>query len=45
VLLEGLETVVTLWQALGAVDNGRQLTPLGRWGLAEALRVAWTTRG
>jgi hypothetical protein len=41
VLLEGLETVVALWQTLGALDEDRRLTVLGRWGLAEALRVAW----
>lgn len=43
VVLEiGFETVVSLWEALGAVDRDRRLTPLGRWGLYEALRLAWT---
>ena len=42
ILASGLETVVTLWEALGAVDPDRRLTRLGLWGLPEALRVAWT---
>ncbi|MGH3665025.1 MAG: IS1096 element passenger TnpR family protein, partial [Egibacteraceae bacterium] len=41
-LLAGLDTVVALWQALGAVDVDRRLTALGRWGLPAALGVAWT---
>jgi hypothetical protein len=41
VLREGLETVVALWHALGAVDEELRLTALGRWGLPEALRIAW----
>jgi hypothetical protein len=41
VLLAGLEVAVTLWAALGAVDEDRRLTRLGRWGLPESLRLAW----
>lgn len=33
--------VVGLWRVLGAVDDRQRLTPLGRWGLPEALRAAW----
>ncbi|MGH7644431.1 MAG: hypothetical protein ACREMR_02470, partial [Gemmatimonadales bacterium] len=43
ILESGFETVVLLWEALGAVDGDRRLTPLGRWGLPEALRIAWTS--
>lgn len=42
VLLEGLETVLELWRALRVVDGDDRLTALGRWGLPEALRIAWT---
>lgn len=42
-LAEGFETVVALWQALGAVDSEQRLTALGRWGLPEALRLAWAS--
>lgn len=42
VLTQGLETVVTLWTALGALDADGRLTPLGHWGLPEALRLAWS---
>jgi Plasmid pRiA4b ORF-3-like protein len=42
ILLIAFETVVSLWEALGAVDQNRRLTALGRWGLPEALRLAWT---
>lgn len=42
-LLErGLTVAVPLWQALGAVDDRLRLTPLGAWGLPEALRLAWS---
>lgn len=41
VMLAGLETVVELWTALGALDDDRALTALGRWGLPESLRAAW----
>lgn len=41
VLLAGFETVVTLWHALGVVDDDDRLTALGLWGLPEALQLAW----
>lgn len=41
-LVAGLGTVCELWTALGAIDAQGALTPLGRWGLPESLRVAWT---
>lgn len=41
-LVAGFETVVALWQALGAVDETGRLTALGRWGLARALERAWS---
>jgi pRiA4b ORF-3-like protein len=34
--------VVGLWRVLGALDDRQRLTALGRWGLPEALRYAWT---
>jgi hypothetical protein len=34
--------VTTLWQAMGAVDGDQCLTPLGWWGLPEALQKAWS---
>jgi hypothetical protein len=33
--------VTTLWQVLGALDDRAQLTPLGWWGLPEAMRIVW----
>jgi hypothetical protein len=33
--------VTALWQALGAIDDAERLTPLGWWGLPEAMRVVW----
>ena len=33
--------VATLWQALGATDGRERLTPLGWWGLPEAVRKVW----
>jgi predicted nucleotidyltransferase len=36
-----LTPVVDLWRVLGVVDDRHRLTALGRWGLPEALRVAW----
>jgi hypothetical protein len=41
VILEGLEVVVALWRALGALDDDGALTPLGLWGLPRALERAW----
>jgi hypothetical protein len=32
---------VALWRVLGAVDDDDRLTPLGWWGLPEALQRAW----
>lgn len=42
VLLAGFETVTQLWGALGVLDGRGALTALGRWGLPEGLRQAWT---
>jgi hypothetical protein len=33
--------VTTLWQVLGAIDTEDRLTPLGWWGLPEAMRQVW----
>jgi len=33
--------VTALWQALGAIDDRERLTPLGWWGLPEAMRLVW----
>ena len=33
--------ITALWQALGAVDGEERLTPLGWWGLPEAMRIVW----
>jgi hypothetical protein len=33
--------VATLWRTLGATDEAERLTPLGWWGLPEALRKVW----
>jgi len=33
--------VITLWQALGAIGEDGRLTPLGWWGLPEAMRRVW----
>jgi hypothetical protein len=33
--------VTTLWQVLGAIDEDDCLTPLGWWGLPEAMRRVW----
>jgi hypothetical protein len=35
---------VGLWRVLGAVDDADRLTPLGWWGLPEAVQRAWTPR-
>ncbi|WP_296607549.1 SEC-C domain-containing protein [Nocardioides sp.] len=40
-----LEILVPLWQVLGALDAGRRLTALGRWGLPRALHLVWSTSG
>jgi hypothetical protein len=44
--MEGLFLpVTTLWQVLGAIDDDDCLTPLGWWGLPEALRRVWAPSG
>jgi hypothetical protein len=41
--IEGLFLHVTaMWSVLGAIDSDDRLTPLGWWGLPEAMRRAWT---
>jgi hypothetical protein len=37
--------VASLWQALGATDHRQRLTPLGWWGLPEAVRRVWARAG
>jgi hypothetical protein len=40
--VEGLFLHVTaMWSVLGAIDEDDRLTPLGWWGLPEAMRRAW----
>ncbi|MGH3599246.1 MAG: hypothetical protein ACRDQH_03030, partial [Pseudonocardiaceae bacterium] len=34
--------VVEQWQVLGALDKNERLTPLGWWGIPEALLQAWS---
>jgi len=34
--------VESLWEVLGATDAAQRLTPLGWWGLPEALQKAWS---
>ncbi len=34
--------VERLWEVLGAIDAAQRLTPLGWWGLPEALQKAWS---
>jgi hypothetical protein len=34
--------VTTMWSVLGAIDEDDRLTPLGWWGLPEAMSRAWT---
>jgi hypothetical protein len=42
--IEGLFLHVTaMWSVLGAIDEDDRLTPLGWWGLPEAMRRAWTS--
>jgi hypothetical protein len=41
--IEGLFLHVTsMWSVLGAIDDDDRLTPLGWWGLPEAMQRAWT---
>jgi len=37
----GFELIVPMWEAIGALDDHRRLTPLGHWGLPRALAWAW----
>jgi hypothetical protein len=37
--------VANLWNALGATDEEERLTPLGWWGLPEALLKVWAAPG
>ena len=37
--------VTTLWQILGAIDDDDRLTPLGWWGLPEAMLHVWAPSG
>ena len=44
--MEGLFLpVVSLWQVLGAIDDDERLTPLGWWGLPEAMLRVWAPSG
>jgi hypothetical protein len=44
--MEGLFLPVTsLWQVLGAIDDEDCLTPLGWWGLPEAMLRVWAPTG
>lgn len=45
VLVGGFLTVELLWSVLGAIDQDGGLTPLGWWGLPEALRLTWGANG
>jgi hypothetical protein len=41
--IEGLFLHVTaIWSVLGAIDDDDRLTPLGWWGLPDAMQRAWT---
>jgi hypothetical protein len=41
--VEGLFLHVTaMWSVLGAIDEDDRLTPLGWWGLPEAMQRAWS---
>jgi hypothetical protein len=41
-LVEGaFELVLPVWEAVGAIEENRRLTPLGWWGLPRALARAW----
>ena len=44
--MEGLFLpVASLWQVLGAIDDDERLTPLGWWGLPEAMLRVWAPSG
>ncbi len=34
--------MTAMWSVLGAIDSDDRLTPLGWWGLPEAMSRAWT---
>jgi hypothetical protein len=34
--------VTAMWSVLGAIDSDDRLTPLGWWGLPEAMSRAWS---
>jgi hypothetical protein len=38
---QGFELIVPVWEAVGALDEHRRLTPLGHWGIPRALAWAW----
>lgn len=40
-LQRAFQVVLAHWEAIGAVDAGQRLTPLGLWGLPRALALAW----
>jgi hypothetical protein len=41
-LIEGaFELVLPVWEAVGALEENRRLTPIGWWGLPRALARAW----
>jgi hypothetical protein len=41
---EMFSSAVGLWDVLGALDDSERLTPLGWWGLPEAVQRAWEPR-
>ncbi len=44
--IEGLFLHVTsMWSVLGAIDDDDRLTPLGWWGIPEAMQRAWAELG
>jgi len=44
--MQGLFLPVTsLWQVIGAIDEDERLTPLGWWGLPEAMLRVWAPSG
>jgi hypothetical protein len=44
--MEGLFLpVASLWRVLGAIDDDERLTPLGWWGLPEAMLRVWAPSG
>jgi hypothetical protein len=41
---EMFSSAVGLWEVMGAIDDGERLTPLGWWGLPNAVQRAWEPR-